>query len=392
MREPETYTDAEVEDLALKAYARKPVRCPRCSGRVRARELGILGRKTIPLMLSCERCAATGQYSPDHLEAMDLEWSNEEKVQIVERFWASGRARCPKDSAVLKSIRSKSIGVTPSARLRCPLCGRSCSTREVDEFTDPDSYEGRYEELHALDEGGMGTVFLVRCRKTDQNFAAKRIKIDLLKSEEAVRRFQRESRILEKLSHASVVPIHETFIDERGGVIVMPVMKAGTLAEAISRSEVSNETLMEYFVQVVDGLAYLHEEGVIHRDLKPSNVLIDSDTKSARISDFGLARLILRDSTPLTSLDRFLGTTKYAAPEQMQGARDVTASCDIYSLALIAYEIAARQSPHTLVNLSGLPGPLQEQLEKCLTPVPDERPRSGKLLAEEMARHLLATA
>src|SRR5215216_1150176 len=140
LTERQEWTVEELEDLAFSAYQKKPLRCPRCSARVRAQEMGYLGRNTIPLHIECERCGTAGEYSPDHLEEMELAWSREDQVRILERYWAAGVVRCTVDGAVLKVLKSEEVQPPPpELDFLCPQCGRNLNSRHVEEYRDPDS-------------------------------------------------------------------------------------------------------------------------------------------------------------------------------------------------------------------------------------------------------------
>ncbi len=322
---------------------------------------------------------------------MKLAWTREDKIRIVERYWGSGSVRCPQDGAVLNTIKSQAIGQsTAEIHFLCPHCGRSFWSKEVEKGNDPESFAATYEDIRQLGAGGMGTVSMVRHRASGEVLAAKRIRPEFLNKEIAVKRFRRECRIFERLDHPKVLPVRETFLDDRGGVIIMPYVAEGTLKGAINNRGIGERRLLSYFADVVEGLRYLHSAGVIHRDLKPDNVLLDSANGGvARISDFGLARLVDRDTTTLTVYERFLGTRWYSAPEQ-QNAKDVTPRCDIYSLGLIAFEVATRQSPYQMpVNVTGLAAELQESISRCLNNDPTERPGDGDALLRGLKAHLL---
>jgi serine/threonine protein kinase len=224
----------------------------------------------------------------------------------------------------------------------------------------------------------MGSVVLARHLQSGDLVAAKRIQPKFLGDAEIVKRFARESRILEGLDHENVVRIRDTYIDDTGGVIVMQYVEGGTLTQAINNKRPAEE-LLQWFIGVATGLAFLHSHGVVHRDLKPDNVLLDGPV--ARISDFGLARLLARDSTTLTMRGAFLGTRLYAAPEQHDNAVNVTTGCDLYSLGLIAYEIATGRSPYRMpINTNRLAPNLHDVLIKALGEDPAERP-TGEALA-----------
>jgi uncharacterized C2H2 Zn-finger protein len=382
----QVWSEEEIRALADSAYKRQALRCPRCSARVKSQEMGYLGRASTPLRLSCERCGATAKYSPDHLEEMKLQWTYRQKVRIVERYWAVGYAECPNDGAHLKVIKSQTIKPPPpQIFFTCPHCGRHFWSQEIDNAKEPASFEGNYEILHTLGEGGMGSVVLARHLQSGDLVAAKRIHPKFLGNAEIVKRFARESRILKGLDHPNVVRIRATYIDDSGGVIVMQYVEGGTLTEAINSKRPAGE-LLRWFSGVATGLAFLHGQGVVHRDLKPDNVLLDGPV--ARISDFGLARLLARDSTTLTMQGAFLGTRLYAAPEQLDNSVDVTTSCDLYALGLIAYEIATGRSPYRMpINTNKFSPALHEVLIKVLGDDPAERP-TGETLVQALREQL----
>ena len=340
-----SYTPEESSTLADLAYRRQALYCPRCGARVSARIEGVSGRRTSFVFLSCERCRAGGEYDPNHLEAMDLHWNRDEQVRLIEQYWQRRFVSCPQDGAVLQVEKSDEVGPGPTEIwIRCPHCGRHLSSHETESHVDPESFDGRYESLRKLAEGGMGSVELVRVRATGEELAAKRILPEFVRDAEMVRRFKREERLLRSLDHPNMVRLRDAFVDERGGVLVMDYMPGGTLHQAILDRTVTGETLAHLFAEVAAGTEFLHAKGVVHRDLKPENILLDGEGH-ARISDFGLAYLVDRDTTRLTRTGACLGTPIYAAPEQRGSAASVTKACDIWALGLIAYEIARRESP-----------------------------------------------
>lgn len=375
-----SWTDSQIETIVDQHFRGKDARCPQCGAQVKVHPIDMVGRRTSDLLLSCRRCGEHGQYSGEHMDALDLSWTVEQMRTIVDDYWGRGIVRCPNDGARLSVHESRVIGPGPTQlMILCKRCGRHFDSRHIPETPDPVSFEGRFEVVRALGRGGMGEVQLVRDRKTGREFAAKKITPEFVRNPEIVRRFQREVRLICGLHHRHVVPVHDVFLDEGGGILVMDYMPQGTLAAAINAPEVGPRALAEMFRGVVIGLKHVHEQGIIHRDLKPSNVLID-ETGIARISDFGLAVLIERDTTPLTQYKQGLGTPAYAAPEQVHDAGSVGREVDIYALGLIAYEIATRRSPY-LQPVRHLRGKLGEAIARAL----EEDPRKRNVTGDELA-------
>ncbi len=383
MNSDKSYSSAETAAIALTLNKGATAVCPRCQGRVSGTTQRSIGRRTTPLKIVCHGCGATGRWDPQRVEDMKLKWTGMEEREILAEFRQRGFVRCPKDGAIIETIEHREIKPPPAdCFFVCPQCGRTFDSQRMAERIDPESFEGRFETVNLLGQGGMGRVELVRNRETGALFAAKYILPEFLGNSGVVRRFEREGRILAGLQHPNVVSVRGTFLDEKRGILLMDYLDAGTLDAAINDLSISAESLVKYFGQINSGLKYLHGEGVVHRDLKPQNVLLASGSR-ALISDFGLSRLIDRDTTPLTAFGGFLGTAKYAAPEQHDNAGDVTSSSDIFSLALIAYEIATRRSPYRQpVSSDGLPVKLQAALRQALSPEERDRPENGDSLLD----------
>lgn len=381
-----SYTPEESAGLAELAYRGQATSCPRCGARVNARLQGAIGRRTSRVSLRCDRCSTQGEYDPSHLEAMNLQWTHAEQVHLLEQYWARGFVSCPQDGARLVAVKSRVISPQPTeVRIHCPHCGRSLSSRKVESYVDPESFEGAYESVRKLADGGMGSVELVRRRTTGEEFAAKRIRPEFVRDAEMVRRFKREERLLRSLDHAHLVRLRDAYVDERGGVLVMDYMPGGTLKDAILDRAVEAATLAKLFAEIAEGVEFLHEKSIVHRDLKPENILLDAEGR-ARISDFGLAYLVDRDTTRLTGTGAGFGTPGYAAPEQYTAAATATTACDVWALGYIAYEIARRESPYEQpVSMDGLPERLQAALRLAMLRDPAKRIISPAQLAAALA-------
>lgn len=244
-----------------------------------------------------------------------------------------------------------------------------------------------YEEVRPIGGGGMGTVTLVRHRRTGREYAAKRIKAEFLKRRpDALRRFRREIDILCRVQHPAIVAIHDQQLDERAAVFVMDYHEGGDLSAAINDSTVKSADLVAALRPVAEGIQHFHDAGGVHRDLKPQNILLDASRTKAYLSDFGIAVLRPRDTTTLTG--RGLGTPLYAAPEQASKASTVGPEADYYAFALIGYEVLTRQSPFAQpLNYTRGSGPYFDALPDLLG-APSNRSSPTevwRLLSEQLA-------
>lgn len=280
---------------------------------------------------------------------MQLEWTQEQRRAIEDHYWNEGYVRCPIDDTRLDIEETTTLGQPASILAQCKRCGRHFSGRSDDEMASASAFESKYEEIRPIGQGGMGAVVLVRDRTTGDMRAAKTIKPSFVRDEENVLRFQRERRVLEQLDHPNIVKLRETFLDEKGGVLVMDYMPNGDLQRQIRDKSITDATLLALFEDLVRGVAHLHAQGIVHRDLKPENILVD-EHKRGRVSDFGLAMFLERDSTKLSKTGIAMGTPRYIAPEQIADFSHVTPKADVYAVALMACEIFLRESPYDVLS------------------------------------------
>lgn len=199
----------------------------------------------------------------------------------------------------------------------------------------------------------MGVVWLGRDRLLDRDVAIKVLRRDSSGDQDTARRFLQEARLAARLQHPGIVPLL-TFGevgDER--FYVMPFVRGETLAERIRRGPMPEAELRRIIGEVADALAYVHARGIVHRDVKPANILLDADTGSAVLTDFGIARV--RDATTVTSTGLVVGTPRYLAPEQASGGLDeVDGRADVYALGLVAWEAATGSAPFGDVSANEL--------------------------------------
>lgn len=215
--------------------------------------------------------------------------------------------------------------------------------------------------------------------------------------EERKRRFLREAKAAGKLEHPNIVSIYEVGEDEGRMFIAMEFLEGGTLRDKMDREgAISQEDAVEIFSQVLDGLAFAHEKGVVHRDIKPENIQLLPDGRVV-ITDFGIARLKFEPSITLDG--QIFGTPSYMSPEQVVG-REIDERTDIWSCGVVLYETLAGEKPFTgdsVVTIShrimhsepadppNVSWAMRQVIRRALDKSPSERFSSAK----EMKRALL---
>lgn len=174
----------------------------------------------------------------------------------------------------------------------------------------PDSI-GKYNIEGVLGKGAMGVVYKGFDPNIARPVAIKTIHKNLLDSEmgqEMLRRFQTEAQAVGKLSHPNIVGIYE--FDQYQGTpyFVMEFVEGRDLKSVIKENKIFTlDEAIKIISSVLDGLAYVHEFGIVHRDIKPANIFI-TNKGVIKIADFGIARM---DNSELTQVGSVLGTPSY---------------------------------------------------------------------------------
>ncbi len=202
------------------------------------------------------------------------------------------------------------------------------------------------EILELLAKGGMGAVYKGRQRTLDRLVAVKILPPDIGHDVAFADRFAREARALAKLSHPNIVGVHD--FGQANGLFyfVMEYVDGANLRHLLRERKFTPKDALAIVPQMCDALQFAHDEGVVHRDIKPENILIDKKGR-VKIADFGLAKLLGQDAPidNLTATHQVMGTIKYMAPEQMEGAKDIDHRADIYSLGVVFYELLTGELP-----------------------------------------------
>ncbi len=205
------------------------------------------------------------------------------------------------------------------------------------------SLAGRYQLERELGRGGMATVYLAHDVRHDRPVALKVLHPDLANAL-GPERFQREIKLAARLQHPHILTVHDSGEDAGQLWFTMPFVEGETLRERLAREkQLPVEDAVRIAREAADALDYAHRHGVVHRDIKPENILLSEG--HALVADFGIARAPGDGGAQLTQTGTSVGTAAYMSPEQAAGERDVDGRSDIYSLAIVLYEMLAGETP-----------------------------------------------
>ena len=210
--------------------------------------------------------------------------------------------------------------------------------------------DGRYELLEVIASGGMASVWRAHDTRLGRDVALKRPHPNPERSEgsAADKRMRREATAAAGLSHPNLVTIYDYGTDDDGPYLVMELLDGPTLQEHIGDTHA--EKAVALGAQLADGLAAIHEAGIVHRDVKPANVVMS--THGPQLTDFGIATdpALVGD---ITDPGHVVATPSYAAPEVLRGEEPTPAS-DVYSLATLIDELISGSGVEVDARVRGM--------------------------------------
>lgn len=172
---------------------------------------------------------------------------------------------------------------------------------------------------------------------------------------DTLRRFERESAIMTRMSHPNIVRVREVRLDTDLPYLVMDYVEGGSLRHLLStQHNLPVDVTIRLGLQMLDVFRLIHAQGIIHRDLKPENILyrqLSSGELHFLLTDFGVARL---HEQPVTVTGQSLMTYEYAAPEQFDNPRQIDEAADYYALGVVLYECLTGRVPFAMRDESGL--------------------------------------
>ena len=255
-----------------------------------------------------------------------------------------------------------------------------------------------YKILKKLGEGGMGVVYLAEDTKLKRKVAIKFLPHQISANEEERKRFEIEAQAAAALNHPNVATIYAIEEFENQMFIVMEYIDGKELKHVVETGyapSLSIDNVINYAIQIAEGLEAAHKKGIVHRDIKSQNIMITHDGK-VKIMDFGLAKV--GKGKQLTQIGSTVGTIAYMSPEQTRGD-ETDNRTDIWSYGVVLYEMITGKMPfkgdydqaiiYSILNeepepVAEIEDGLKYILSKSLAKNPDDRYQTAGEIAEEL--------
>ncbi len=268
-----------------------------------------------------------------------------------------------------------------------------------------------YRVVRHLATGGMGSVYDVEDVTVEKRYVLKTLHPNLVSREDLALRMRDEAKSLAKLQHPNIVDVVTAGVTSdalKMPFYVMERLIGQNLRVVLDKTGVLHVPhAYRIAIDVADALEHAHENNIVHRDVKPENIFLHRNangTTTTKLLDFGIVRLLDRKASHTHG--KFIGTLRYASPEQITG-RKVGPATDIYSLAVVLFEMLAGRGPFDDAGdayavgaaHANVPAPplsrfvrvspeVEHLVASALAKDPQERPRDCFAFASELRRIL----
>jgi serine/threonine-protein kinase len=264
---------------------------------------------------------------------------------------------------------------------------------------------GPYEIQAVIGKGGFGIVLKAFDERLHRVVAIKVLSPAFATNGAARKRFIREARAAAAVKNEHVVGIHDVQGDGQTPYLVMEYIEGVSLQDKLDKAgTVGVKEILRIGMQIAEGLAAAHKQGLVHRDIKPANILLENGVERVKITDFGLARAV--DDASVTQSGTVAGTPMYMSPEQAEGLA-VDHRSDLFSLGTVLYAMCTGHPPfrasgtHAVLKrvIDASPRPIRETnseipdwLEAIVANLhakkPEDRLQTAKEVAEQLGQHL----
>ncbi|WP_234413858.1 protein kinase domain-containing protein [Ideonella sp. A 288] len=268
---------------------------------------------------------------------------------------------------------------------------------------------GRYQILERLGRGGMATVFKAHDPGIGRDVAIKFLHASLCEDEGCRVRFLREAGAAGRLSHANIAIVHDVGEIDGRPYMAMELLTGESLAEELEEKKtLPVREVVTIGIQLARALDYAHGKGIVHRDIKPANIMRMADSRTIKVTDFGIAHIDdpTDDQTDRTRVGDILGTPQYMSPEQARGDK-IDGRSDLFSVGIVLYQmitgvrpfrgdsliavatkIANEDPPPIDKQRTDVPAALRRAVDRCLAKQQANRFQTGAELAEALVKVL----
>jgi len=202
---------------------------------------------------------------------------------------------------------------------------------------------GHYEILEVIGKGGFGTVLKAFDDKLHRIVAIKVLSPAYADNGSARKRFIREAHTAAAVKNEHVVAIYDVEKDSQPPYLAMEMIEGVSLQDKIdTQGPLGIREILRIGMQMAEGLAAAHKQGLVHRDIKPANILLENGVERVKITDFGLARAV--DDASVTQSGTVAGTPMYMSPEQAEGVQ-IDHRSDLFSLGTVLYAMCTGHPP-----------------------------------------------